>query len=46
MDDLFNQRDKHCIYTTPYGGDDKVDMLYWNEDMIGEYTVRSAYRLI
>lgn len=46
LQDLFNQRDQECIYNTPYGGEGEVDMLYWNEDMTGMYTVRSAYRMI
>lgn len=42
--DLFNSRDQKCILETPiYEGD---DIIYWKHDFSGEYTVKSAYKLI
>lgn len=28
LEDLFNQRDQHCIYNTHFGGESEGDMLY------------------
>lgn len=44
--DLFNQRDQQCILNTTVGDGSGVDMLYRNEEGSGDYTVRSAYRLL
>ncbi|XP_074346940.1 uncharacterized protein LOC141685753 [Apium graveolens] len=44
--DLFNVRDQRCILNTQMGGDNEPDSLFWNEESTGDYTVRSAYRLI
>ncbi|KAL8116398.1 hypothetical protein AgCh_022771 [Apium graveolens] len=46
IEDLFNQRDQQCILNTTIGGIGEVDKLCWNEDLSGEYTVKSAYRLL
>lgn len=46
LEDLFNQRDQSCIYNVQIVGESEADTLYWNEDISGEYTVRSAYRLL
>lgn len=46
IEDLFNSRDQQCILNTPVGGSGETDELFWNEDMQGEYTVKSAYRLL
>lgn len=43
--DLFNLRDQQCILNTRIG-DENEDSMYWWQESSGEYSVRSAYRLI
>lgn len=44
--DLFNHRDQQCILHTRSGDEDEEDSMYWWHESSGEYSVRSAYRLI
>lgn len=44
--DWFNFRDQQCILNTSIGGDDEEDLLYWGQESSGEYSVKSAYRMI
>ncbi|WOG82094.1 hypothetical protein DCAR_0101255 [Daucus carota subsp. sativus] len=46
VEDLFNARDKQCILNTMVRGDREEDVLYWNEDLTGDYTVKSAYQML
>ncbi|XP_074337368.1 uncharacterized protein LOC141674558 [Apium graveolens] len=46
IEDMFNIRDQRCILNTVVGGSREEDVLYWNEDFNGEYTVKSAYEML
>ncbi|WOG95609.1 hypothetical protein DCAR_0414934 [Daucus carota subsp. sativus] len=46
VEDLLNVKDKQCILNTMVGGDREEDVLYWNEDLSGDYTVKSAYQML
>lgn len=46
IQDLFNLRDQRCILKTQVGGGSMEDVVYWHEEGSGEYTVKSAYRLL
>lgn len=39
-------RDQQCILNTIIGEENEEDSLYWGMESSGEYSVRSAYRLI
>ncbi|KAL8146995.1 hypothetical protein AgCh_004640 [Apium graveolens] len=44
--DLFNLRDQQCILNMRIGDENEEDSLYWWQERSGEYSVKSAYRLI
>lgn len=44
--DIFNVRDQHHIINTKIEQDLERDTLYWKHEQSGNYSVRSAYRLI
>ncbi|XP_074347512.1 uncharacterized protein LOC141686373 [Apium graveolens] len=46
IEDLFNTRDQRCILATEIGGCGRADELYWNENISGDYMVKSAYQLL
>lgn len=46
IEDLFNLRDQQCILNTMVGENSEEDVLSWNEDLSGEYTVKSAYQML
>lgn len=44
--DLFNERDQGCILNTRLNTRITEDRIYWSKEVSGEYSVRSAYRLL
>lgn len=44
--DIFNERDKQCILDTHIEEDSESDCLYWQFENSGEYSVRSAYKML
>ncbi|KAL8114965.1 hypothetical protein AgCh_021696 [Apium graveolens] len=44
--DLFNERDQRCIFNTKINSRVTEDQIYWKEEDSGDYSVRSAYRLL
>ncbi|XP_074347310.1 uncharacterized protein LOC141686155 [Apium graveolens] len=44
--DLFNARDQQCIKKVELGELDMEDGVYWSQELHGNYSVRSAYRLL
>ncbi|XP_074359733.1 uncharacterized protein LOC141699810 [Apium graveolens] len=46
LKDLFNDRDQDCIRSVPLNEDMRQYRIYWSKESSGEYSVRSAYRLL
>ncbi|KAL8106995.1 hypothetical protein AgCh_023702 [Apium graveolens] len=46
INSIFEVRDHECIKTTRIENDLKSDMLQWNGETSGQYSVKSAYRLL
>lgn len=46
VQDMFNYMDQQCIINTHIHGNEAEDSLFWNEDISGDYTVKSAYSLL
>lgn len=44
--DLFNGRDQACIKIIKIAEHGERDELYWSHERHGNYSVRSAYRLL
>lgn len=44
--DLFNERDQRCILSTRVHTRILDDLLYWNREVSGKYSVKSAYRML
>lgn len=44
--DMFNVRDQQCIKSIALTEGNDEDELYWGKEMSGQYSVRSAYRLL
>ncbi|XP_074360374.1 uncharacterized protein LOC141700535 [Apium graveolens] len=44
--DMFNDRDHQCIRRIRPNVNENDDVMYWGEEATGQYTVRSAYRLL
>lgn len=44
--DLFNKRDQRCILNVHLSSERDKDCLYWNNEVSGVYSVRSAYRML
>lgn len=44
--DLFNERDQQCIFNTKINSRFTEDQIYWKEEVSGDYSIRSAYRLL
>lgn len=44
--DMFNVRDQQCIRSVPLNENQDEDTLYWGKEVSGQYTVRSAYRML
>nr|XP_017257253.1 PREDICTED: uncharacterized protein LOC108226775 [Daucus carota subsp. sativus] len=44
--DLFNSRDQTCIRKITLADNTSDDSLYWCKENTGEYSVKSAYRLL
>lgn len=44
--DLFNSRDLQCILSNPIGHVNEDDHLYWTLENNGEYSIKSAYKMI
>lgn len=43
---MFNSRDQQCIRRINPTVRDNEDMVYWGAEVTGQYTVRSAYRIL
>lgn len=39
VSDIFNERDQECILNTPLEESNIMDMVYWNNEQSGNYTV-------
>lgn len=46
IEDLFNDRDQQCINNIVLENDVDEDRLFWKYEESGNYSVKSAYRLI
>lgn len=46
LNDLFNERDRRCIRNVRLRVDEGRDRMYWSKESSGQYSVRSAYRLL
>lgn len=44
--DIFNNRDQHCIKKITLTDDTSEDRLYWGKEISGEYSVKSAYKML
>lgn len=44
--DLFNVRDQQCIFNTSINSRVAEDRIYWSKEVNGDYSVRSACRLL
>lgn len=44
--DMFNIRDQQCIKRINLSASSEEDEIYWGREVSGQYSVRSAYRLI
>lgn len=44
--DVFNERDQECILKIPLSADSSEDVMFWNLEDSGNYSVKSAYRLL
>lgn len=44
--DLFNNRDQHCIKKITLTDEVSEDSLYWCKENSGDYSVKSAYRML
>lgn len=44
--DMFNVRDQQCIKSIALTEGNEEDELYWGKEKSGQYSVRSAYRLL
>lgn len=44
--DIFNERDQHCITNTVVEHDLNSEILSWRLEESGQFSVRSAYKLI
>ncbi|XP_031107044.1 uncharacterized protein LOC116011776 [Ipomoea triloba] len=44
--DIFNTRDANLIMSLPTSNRPVRDVWYWGEDMSGDYSVKSAYRVV
>lgn len=46
INDIFEVRNQECIKTTRIENELESDMLQWNGETSGQYSVKSAYRLL
>lgn len=46
LSDLFNDRDQRCIKDVKIGEYGLEDRVYWSQEARGNYSVRSAYKLL
>lgn len=44
--DMFSIRDQQCIKRVPLSAENNEDVVYWGKEASGQYTVKSAYRLL
>lgn len=46
IEDMFNERDRRCILQIQISPRWEEDVMYWSKEVSGNYSVRSAYKLI
>lgn len=46
VEEMFEERDKKLIFSIPLGVSLSKDLWYWKEEPLGDYPVKSAYKLL